>query len=169
MIRDTDTKAKQRFGRFAYLWTAAVRLAGFQPRRFVIVTDDEPPRMVRASEVLVANVGTLGQPPFRWGPNIRPDDGELTVCILRARSVLAYGRLGLNVLLGSQKKDPSTRYLKARRRVHIGLARATEPLPVQADGEIIGQTPVESASNPAPSASSSPQHESKEPGRGPKG
>src|SRR5690606_31252171 len=30
MIRDTDTEAKQRLGRLAYLWTAAERLAGFQ-------------------------------------------------------------------------------------------------------------------------------------------
>jgi YegS/Rv2252/BmrU family lipid kinase len=143
MIRDTDTGSKQRLGRLAYLWTGAVRLAGFQPRRFLIRIDDHGDRQMRASQVLVANVGTLGQPPFQWGPGIRPDDGELTVCVLRARSVLAYLRLALSVARGAQKADPSTRYFKVKNRVRIGMTRASSPLPVQADGEIIGQTPVD--------------------------
>ncbi|MEW4566746.1 diacylglycerol kinase family protein [Tautonia sp. JC769] len=143
MIRDTDTESKQRLGRIAYLWTAAKGLSGFQPRRFLLTIDDNAPRMVRASEVLVANVGTFGQPPFQWGPDIHPDDGELTVCVLRVRSLLDSIRLGINVLRGEPRRDPSTRYFKARHRVTIAMVRASNPLPVQADGEIIGETPVE--------------------------
>jgi diacylglycerol kinase family enzyme len=143
MIRDTDTESKQRLGRLAYLWTAAKGLSGFQPRRFLLTIDDNSPRMVRASEVLVANVGTLGQPPFQWGPDIHPDDGELTVCVLRVRSLLDSIRLGVNVLRGAPRRDPSTRYFKARARVQIAMVRASKPLPVQGDGEIIGETPVE--------------------------
>jgi diacylglycerol kinase family enzyme len=143
MIRDTDTESKQRLGRLAYLWTAAKGLSGFQPRRFLLTIDDNSPRMVRASEVLVANVGTFGQPPFQWGPDIHPDDGELTVCVLRVRSLLDSIRLGVNVLRGAPRRDPSTRYFKARARVQIAMVRASKPLPVQGDGEIIGETPVE--------------------------
>ncbi|RUL88881.1 diacylglycerol/lipid kinase family protein [Tautonia sociabilis] len=142
MIRDTDTESKRRLGRLAYLWTGVVRLAGFQPRRFVIRIDDQGDLRLRASQVLVANVGTLGQPPFRWGPDIRPDDGELAVCVLRARSAFDYLRLTINLLRGAQRSDPSIRYFKARKNVRIALARSSSPLPVQADGEIIGQTPV---------------------------
>lgn len=142
MIRDTDDEAKQKLGRIAYLWTAAVRLAGFQPRRFLITIDDNQARQVRATQVLVANVGTLGQPPFQWGPDIHPDDGELTVCVLRARSVVDYLRLGVNVLRGQPRRDPSTRYFKAKQRIKIELVRSSSPLPVQGDGEIIGETPV---------------------------
>ena len=142
MIRDTKTEAKRRFGRLAYLWTAAVRLAGFQPRRFRVGIDDEPERTIRASEILLANVGTLGQPPFQWGPDIHPDDGELSLCVLRTRALSDYLRLGFHVLRGAQHKDPSTRYYKVRDRVTIAMKRASSPLPVQADGEIIGETPV---------------------------
>ena len=40
--------------------------------------------------MVVANTGMMGQPPFRWGPGIRADDGRLDVCIVRARTVLDY-------------------------------------------------------------------------------
>ncbi|CAN5843175.1 diacylglycerol kinase family lipid kinase [soil metagenome] len=143
MIRDTRREDKKRFGRAAYLWTALTRLAGFQPRRFLVEVDGQKPRRFRASEVLVANVGTLGQPPFRWGPDIRPDDGELTVCVIRARSALDYLRVTLRILRGDRQPDPHVRYLDARRRVGIAMVSKSRPLPVQADGEIIGETPVE--------------------------
>jgi diacylglycerol kinase (ATP) len=139
MIRDTRREQKRRWGRVAYLWTAAKQLAGFPPRRFTVTADGRRVRL-HASEVLVANGGILGQPPFRWGPDIRPDDGRVDVCIVRARTVWDYLVLGWHVLLGQHRRDPRVRYLPARRRVTVA---AKHPMPVQADGEIIGETPVE--------------------------
>jgi diacylglycerol kinase (ATP) len=139
MIRDTRPEHKRRFGRIAYLWTAFTRLIGFQPRRFRLTTDEKTSHP-RASQVLVANIGTLGQPPLRWGPDIRPDDGRLDVCIIRARNLWDYLCLLWYVLLSQHKRSPDVRYLVAERRVSIATKR---PLPVQADGEIIGDTPVE--------------------------
>jgi diacylglycerol kinase (ATP) len=138
MIRDTRTEHKRRFGRAAYLWTAFTRLVGFQPRRFLLRVDGREVR-AKASQVLLANSGTLGQPPLRWGPGIRPDDSRIDVCIVRARNAWHYLRLAWNVLRGRHKADPSVRYHVAERSVAIGTKR---PLPVQADGEIIGQTPI---------------------------
>ena len=74
MIRDTTAERKRRFGKLAYVLSAARHLVGFQPRRFTIEVDGRTVH-TRASQVVVANVGTLGQPPFRWGQDIRPDDG----------------------------------------------------------------------------------------------
>lgn len=138
MIRDTKREAKRRFGRVAYLWTACTRLVGFQPLRFDLSVDGRNTRY-RASEVVVANCGILGQPPFRWGPDILPDDGRLDVCIARARHLVDYLRIAWHVVLGQHKRSPNVRYLSAERRIEIATRR---PLPVQADGEIIGETPV---------------------------
>jgi YegS/Rv2252/BmrU family lipid kinase len=138
MIRDTPTSQKKRFGKLAYLWSALKHLLGFQPRRFVIEIDGKR-RKTHASQVIVANVGTLGQPPFRWGPDIRPDDGTLDVCVSKARTLLHYLALFWHVLTGRHKADPNVRYFTACRSVAIATKR---PLPVQADGEIIGETPV---------------------------
>ena len=141
MIRDTPREHKRRFGRVAYLWTAATRLLGFQPRRFELVTDGRR-RRARASQIVVANSGILGQPPFRWGPDIRPDDGRLDVCIVRARNLVDYLKLSWHVLNGQHRQSTNVRYFAANRGVTIATRR---PLPVQGDGEIIGETPVEIA------------------------
>lgn len=138
MIRDTSGEQKRRFGRVAYLWTAARRLLGVQRRRFTLTADGETTRP-RALQVLVANCGTLGARPFRWGPDIRPDDGRLDVCVIRARTLLHFLTLGWHFALGQHRRNPNVRYLSAARSVTIATPK---PLPVQADGEIVGQTPV---------------------------
>jgi diacylglycerol kinase (ATP) len=138
MIRDTPTSQKKRFGKFAYLWSAAKHLVGFQPRRFTIEIDGLAIR-THASEVIVANVGTLGQPPFRWGADIRVDDGALDVCVSKARTVVHYVGLFWHVVTGQYKADPNVRYFRSRRSVAIATKH---PMPVQADGEMIGETPV---------------------------
>lgn len=139
MIRDTEREAKRRFGRAAYLWTAFTRLIGFQPMRFTIVADGVRSRP-RASQVLVANGGVLGIPPFRWGPHIRPNDGRIDVCVVSARTALDYLGLAWHTALGQQRRDRNVRYFAARQSIVISADR---PLPVQADGEIIGETPIQ--------------------------
>src|SRR5215207_2304874 len=139
MIRDTDRQSKHRFGRAAYLWTAFTRLIGYQPMRFTLVADGKRMRP-RASQVLIANGGVLGAPPFRWGPNIRPDDGKIDVCIVSARTALDYLGLIWHTLVGQQRRDRNVRYLTAERSIAVS---ADHPLPIQADGEIIGDTPIQ--------------------------
>jgi diacylglycerol kinase (ATP) len=138
MIRDTSTEQKRRFGKAAYLWTAITRLAGHQPRRFFLEIDGRAIK-TRASQVIVANVGTLGQPPFRWGPDIRLDDGVLDVCVSKAKTLFHYLALFWHVVRHKHKADPNVRYFRASKFAAIATAR---PQPVQADGELIGETPV---------------------------
>ena len=139
MIRDTTTAHKRRFGRLAYLWTGLKSLAGYQPRRFTITIDDRT-IVVKASQVLVANTGMMGQPPFRWGPDIRSDDGKLNLCIVRARNLGDYTKLALRVVTGRHRsKSLNVRYEVAERSIIIDTKHH---LPVQADGEIIGDTPI---------------------------
>jgi YegS/Rv2252/BmrU family lipid kinase len=139
MIRDTERAAKRRFGRAAYVWTAFTRLIGYQPRRFTLAVDSQRSRP-HAAQILIANGGVLGMAPFRWGPHIRPDDGWIDVCIVSARTVLDYLGVVWHLTLGQQRRDRNMRYLRAGRTIAISADRA---LPVQADGEIIGETPVQ--------------------------
>lgn len=139
MIRDTARAAKRRFGRAAYIWTMMTRLFGYQPRRFTIVADGQRLRP-RALQVLVANGGVLGMPPFRWGPHIVPNDGRIDLCIVSARTLLDYVGLIWHTLLGQQRRDRNVRYLPATSSITI---TADHPLPVQADGEILGDTPIQ--------------------------
>jgi YegS/Rv2252/BmrU family lipid kinase len=138
MIRDTDEGAKKRWGNVAYLATAATRLAGLAPRHFRLTIDGKTIRP-RSSQIVLANAGTLGQPPFRWGPDIRPDDGRIDVCILRARSGWDHLRAAWYTLRHRHEESGAIQYVPALKEVEIAAER---PLPVQGDGEIVGQTPL---------------------------
>jgi YegS/Rv2252/BmrU family lipid kinase len=138
VMRDTGREAKRRFGRLAYIWIGVARMFGHQPRRFTIVIDGKRQRP-RAAQVLVANGGTFGIPQLRWGQHIRPDDGHLDVCIIYARTLLDYLNILWHMLLRRQKRSRKIRYIAAYERVIIS---SDHELPVQADGEILDQTPV---------------------------
>ncbi len=139
MIKDTDRAAKRRFGRLAYLTTLAGKLVGYQSRRFTMSVDGQRMRP-RAWQVLVANAGTLGVPPFRWGPDIFPTDGELDLCIFNVRQARDYARLLWRLITGRYTPAPNISYVRIKQHITITTER---PLPVQADGEIIGETPVQ--------------------------
>ena len=138
MIRDTKTHHKRRFGRLAYLATASLSLFGFGPRRFRLVVDGRSLHL-RTTQVVVANTGMMGQPGLRWGPGIDAEDGTLNVCIAKANTLLHYVHIFWHVVRGQHEQSGRIRYEVARKRVVIA---PRHPLPVQADGEILGDTPV---------------------------
>ena len=138
-MRDTERQDKRRFGVVAYIWTGIGKLFGVQPHRFTVEVDGQTVQ-VHASEIAVANSGAMGDPSFRWGPYVRLDDGRLDVCIVRARTAIDYLRVTRAVLLGQQRRSPNIHCLSAGRNISIG---SDQPLPVQADGELIGHTPVQ--------------------------
>jgi YegS/Rv2252/BmrU family lipid kinase len=140
MIRDTEREAKRRLGRLAYLMTLAHAFRRIRPGRMTILVDDRRLRP-RTQQVVVANGGTLGTPPLRWGPNIAPDDGVLDVCIWNTWTPIHYLRW-LWRLVRRRPRQPVISVVPARRQVVISADR---PLPIQADGEIIGTTPVQIA------------------------
>ncbi len=139
MMRDTERENKQRFGGLAYLWTGLQKLMGLQPRSFYVELDGEG-RFVRAADVLVNNSGVVGNPAWRWQPDIRVDDGKLAVCVIRARSILDYVRIGWSMIILRERRQPHVDCRNAEKRV---LIETRDPLPLQADGDVIGETPVE--------------------------
>jgi diacylglycerol kinase family enzyme len=69
MIAETSRESQLKHGRLAYLMALMRKIAGHRSERFVIDVDGRRLRL-RAWQVVVANAGTFGQPPFTWGPNI---------------------------------------------------------------------------------------------------
>lgn len=139
LIRDTHREQKRRFGLLAYAWNGIISLFGYQPRRFSIQADEQRMR-AHAAEVILTNGGFLGVPILRWGPGIRPDDGVITICVVSARTLLDYLSIAWHMLRGQHRRSRHMRYLYAR---HSIVVYADTPLPVHADGEIIGTTPVQ--------------------------
>jgi YegS/Rv2252/BmrU family lipid kinase len=139
-MRDTPPEQKRRFGMAAYAWTIAGQALGFQPRQFNLNLDGHTVR-VRASEILVSNGALLKEPPFPLGPREKFNDGVFDVYIISAQNLGDYLRIlwGLIFNRNGRKKDLRTFTVKKNITIQGGRREYT----VQADGEVIGQTPVE--------------------------
>lgn len=134
LIADKVTpEVKKSFGHSAYLWALLRETAKHKSWAFSIEVDGRS-YYQRASLVLIANAGSVGVSTLRWGTEIRPDDGEVNVCIVRAQTLRDYLAIVWHLLLGRHQDDLSLKYLTAKRSVTV---RASELLPVRVDGEII--------------------------------
>lgn len=138
-IQLTGREGKRRFGPLAYVWAALKVVVGVQPRHYTIVADGQRTE-VRAADVLVTNIATMTG-PLRWGRHIRPDDGQVDICIMRAANFFDFFRVAWDILTpGRPHRKRNMRYLAARESV---VVTADRPMPVQGDGELLGETPLE--------------------------
>ncbi|MEI6309215.1 MAG: diacylglycerol kinase family protein [bacterium] len=138
VVRDTSQRDKRLFGTAAYVWTA-VSKAIFPPHAAFRVTIDGQESRFPASDLIVANSTAIGGPLLRLDPQARLDDGRLEVFSIFSKNLIEYLLLTSNVLLGWQRID---RHLAQREAYFEVRVEADPPLPVQADGEELGETPV---------------------------
>jgi YegS/Rv2252/BmrU family lipid kinase len=136
VIGHTTSKNKHRFGRVAYLGAAILKMFALRPR-YIVVAVDGLAHEYRAVEAAIMNCGMLARALYPKGPEISIDDGHLDVWILGLRTIRDYPRYVRGVVSG--RPIDLARFITAERSVSI---RSTVPLPVQADGDIIGTTPV---------------------------
>lgn len=139
MIRDTPPGSRRRFGRLAYMLAFARRARRRRPQRFAVEIDGTP-MTFRAWQLVLANAGAVGTPPFTWGPGIDPTDGVVDLCVYDAHTLGDTLRIAWRVITGRHRRDSSTRFFRVRERIRIASAR---PVLVQGDGELIGHTPVD--------------------------
>lgn len=138
IIEKTTADEKQKLGRFAYIRALFKEIREHPTWRFSLLVDGQPYHY-RASMILAANIGEVGIPPFRWGPDIDPSDGRIDLCIVRAHTVSEYAQMIWDALRGQQDHASQLSYLQAYQSVTI---RADHAVPVRADGEIIGESAV---------------------------
>ncbi|HET7498479.1 MAG TPA: phosphatase PAP2 family protein [Candidatus Eisenbacteria bacterium] len=138
MIRDTTRERQEKLGRLAYVLTFVKRAFGFRPRWFTLRLDGVVVRE-RAWQIVAANVGTVGAPPFTWGPRIDPTDGILDLCIFNVNRKRDFGKLLWRALTSRHRRDGNARFYRVKDRA---VVESSQPVLVQGDGEIIGRTPV---------------------------
>lgn len=138
MIRTTTREAQIKQGRMAYAKSFVRQAIIHRSVNFQLEIDGTRVQ-VRALQIVVANAGALGAPPFTWGPGIDPSDGIIDVCVFTARTLREHLMLVIGLLTGDHARSPHTQYFQAARRVVISSRR---PVLVQGDGELLGRTPV---------------------------
>jgi diacylglycerol kinase family enzyme len=137
MIAETPIVWKRRLGVLAYIiWGthAVIRQERFNVR----ITVDGRTIERKASAVLVANFGTVLGKLITLGDGIAYDDGVLDVCIFDPGSVWEAVRIMRKLMFRDFRPDPALGYLTGRTIV----VETTPARMVQADGDLVGETPI---------------------------
>jgi diacylglycerol kinase (ATP) len=138
VIGGTTHENKSRFGRLAYLGTAILKLFTFR-NRYLRVAIDGRTKTYRAVEVMISNCDVLSKILYPMGPDVSIDDGHLDVWILSAKTLLDYP-LYLFQMITRRPQKHLSHFINSEKSISI---KSGVSLPVQADGDIIGTTPVE--------------------------
>ena len=138
MIEETPTRWKRRLGVMAYAVTAARALLA-RDRFAVRVVVDETEEIRRdAAAVMIVNFGAVLGDLFHFGPGIQADDGHLDLCLFSPETFGDAVRVMWRLLRKDFREDRCLVYRAGRTfRVETTPARAA-----QADGELLGRTPL---------------------------
>jgi YegS/Rv2252/BmrU family lipid kinase len=133
MLSGTSEPLKKRLGWFAYALTV-LRHLGDRPLRVTVSADGGRPRRMRASTLIVGNVGWLrGGLPLL--PDARPDDGLLDAVVLIAGGLTRWLAVAAGIVLRRPAQDGIHRVQFTELQVTLDKAH-----PWEVDGELMGST-----------------------------
>lgn len=130
MLRDADPKLKSRLGAVAYV-VSGLKHVRAPARRVELRIDDEKPLFCEAHMILIGNFGKL-QGGLMALPDADPEDGLLTVAVVRAGTVAAWLKLLWRMFRGHRGDDARIQTLSAR-RLHV---TAEPAMPLELDGDV---------------------------------
>ena len=133
VVQATSREFKRDFGPLSYLISAA-QIAARKPPRLLI---NHNGNAIEGSFVLIGNGRYYGG-PFPVFPNARIDDQLLDVLVFRKVGYLDIVRYMNGVLFGTHMDLPDVISFRAEQLT----VTSEEPVPVEVDGEVIGEAPV---------------------------
>lgn len=138
IMKNVKREDIHRFGVLPYI-REALRRMNVPLFRFRVTIDGRT-TVVRASEIFIANSGVLlGLEALRLDPDANLDNGKLSVCRARLQSVFDYVKMAFKIAVQSASETEELNCEDAMREVRV---EADRRVPVQGDGELIGNTPV---------------------------
>jgi YegS/Rv2252/BmrU family lipid kinase len=136
MVEGASRELKDRFGLLAYAISAFQALIDPQIARYHLTLDGMEVEM-EGITCIVANSGVMGTERFSLAPNILVDDGLLDVVVVSKADLPSLVSLAASVVGGQENPAALKRW-----QVREVTIASEPPLNLQADGEILGQTPV---------------------------
>lgn len=138
---DASSERKERLGIMAYVVAALNRLRGARNHDLHLVVDERDEHL-RGHTVVGFNATRLQMLGLTVGPNAQPHDGRMEVAALRNPGFWATAGQVLRLVSGSASRME----LEPAQALRLD---ADPPLPVQVDGDVIGETPLEAKVVPA--------------------
>jgi diacylglycerol kinase (ATP) len=135
IVQRNNRQVKKVLGPLSYLLTATT-VAAEKPPRLRVTSEGHP--AVEGSFVLVGN-GRLYGGPFSLFKEADMQDGLLDVYVFRYMNYLALMRYLRGTLFGSLASFSDVDYFKAKSL----RVEANREVPLEADGELVGHSPVE--------------------------
>jgi YegS/Rv2252/BmrU family lipid kinase len=142
MVQETPKWMKKFFGVTAYALMGSIAALKILMRRRLIkasVTVDGVTENGEATSIMVANFGALLSERITLGPHIQSDDGVLDVCVFTPRSIFDGFAIMWRLMRRDFSAHPAMRYRRGS-RIRI---ETDPPMEAQADGELIGLTPLD--------------------------
>jgi YegS/Rv2252/BmrU family lipid kinase len=138
-MRDANRGNKARLGRRAYLLAIVRNLFQRRVHDINLWLEDDTSVRLRAHSVLVFNASELAIGPLRVGPGVTPHDGKLEVAVLRGVNMWSFVVDAWHLLTHKLRhRNAPDRYSVKRVRIE-----AQPPLLTQADGDVLGDTPLD--------------------------
>jgi YegS/Rv2252/BmrU family lipid kinase len=145
MIAGAPPDARRRYGVLAYVASATQAMLHPEPFTLRASVDGTVVEREHCIAAMIVNVGILLDGLLTLGPDIAPDDGGLDLCVFTARSFGDAAAVMGRLVARDFRADPRMTFARGR---HIVLDAAPARA-VQADGEMIGMTPLVAAVAPA--------------------
>lgn len=138
VIKTASREKKRKLGNLAYYGGLVKQAFGIKLTRYRIEADEKTYRG-KALEIMVANYGVVGLNLIESVLDVHPDDGKADVLIFKPRTILDLPAMFWQALIRRKKHGPKFQQLQASRTIKINTI---PPMDIQADGEMIGKTPI---------------------------
>ncbi len=135
-IEKADRTLKDKFGEFAYTIAGLESFKEVEPAHFHLTLDGQHFE-IDAINLLVTNAGNFGVPGYTRSTKINISDGLLDVLTAQDKSLVSLATLVVKAL---EKKGEEERPIWQARKISID---AQPPQPINGDGELWGNTPVD--------------------------
>jgi len=139
IMEQVNAEDKHRLGFFAYLFSFIRQLLGLELQKFTLFYDHHE-TTVMASEILISNSRSVGLEAIKWSEGVAIDDGILNIFVIRAANLFDLFSLIFSIFAKNEKFNPVVNILQFSEYCRV---ESKEPTPIQADGDCVGQTPME--------------------------
>jgi len=139
--RDADGEQKARLGWLAYIKAALGNINGVKNHDLTLTLDGRGERL-RGHTVTAFNATRMRFLGVPVGPDAHPQDGVMRVAVLRSTNAL----VTIGQVLRLVNREASRTELTAVTSLRL---ESVPNLPVQVDGDVVGETPVEARLRPS--------------------